>query len=129
MAYEVFKRTRTRIESPALSIAPAGRIGTNAAATRIFESLGVKSVLLLWDASRHKLALKAAGKGDENSYTISSAGHSSGRIRARSFLSHIGWRAPNSETIPASWNEKEKMLEAVLPSEYLTSEATRGSKR
>jgi hypothetical protein len=54
-----------------LSIVPEGRIAINAAAARIFVGLGIKSVLLLWDQASHKLAIKAAHKGDKNAYAVS----------------------------------------------------------
>jgi hypothetical protein len=124
MAYEVFKRSGARVEWPTLSIVPEGRIAINAAAARIFVSLGIKSVLLLWDQASHKLAIKAVHKGDKNAYAVSIAPAShSGSLRAKSFLSYIGWNAPKREMIPAIWNEKEKMLEATLPSEHLTEKA------
>jgi hypothetical protein len=124
MAYEVFKRSGARVESPTLSIVPDGRIAINAAAARIFVSLGIKSVLLLWDQASHKLAIKAAYKGDKNAYavSISPASHS-GSLRAKSFLDYIGWNALKRERIPATWSEKEKMLEAALPAEHLTEKA------
>jgi len=129
MAYEVFKRTGARVESPTLSIVPEGRIAINAAAARIFVSLEIKSVLLLWDRSNHKLAIKAAHKGDKNAYAVSIAPAShSGSLRAKTFLSYIGWNARKREMIPATWNEKEEMLEATLPAEYLETEKARAVK-
>ncbi len=124
MAYEMFKRSGARVESPTLSIVPDGRIAINAAAARLFVSLRIKSVLLLWDQASHKLAIRAAYKGDKNAYavSISPASHS-GSLRAKSFLDYIGWNASKRERIPATWNEKEKMLEAVLPPEHLTEKA------
>lgn len=103
---------------------PEGRIAINAAAARIFVSLGIKSVLLLWDRAGRKLAIKAAQKGDKNAYAVSIAPASqSGSLRAKSFLSYIGWNAPKREMIAATWNEKEKMLEATLPPEHLAEKA------
>jgi hypothetical protein len=129
MAYEVFKRTGARVESPAISIVPEGRIAINAAVARIFVSFGIKSVLLLWDASGHKLAIKAAQKGDKNAYAVSIAPAShSGSLRAKSFLSYIGWNAPKREMILATWNEKEKMIEATLPVKYLGTEKAQAMK-
>jgi hypothetical protein len=124
MAYEVYKRSGARVESPTLSIVPEGRIAINAAAARIFVSLGIKSVLLLWDRASRKVALKAAAKADKNAYAVSIAPAShSGSLRAKSFLSYIGWNAAKREMIPAIWNEKERMLEATLPLEHLTEKA------
>jgi hypothetical protein len=123
MTYEVFKRTGARVETPTLSIVPDGRIAINAAAVRILREARITSVLLLWDWTNHRLAMKAAQRGDKNSYAVSIAPAShSGSLRAKSFLSYIGWRARKREMIPATWNEKERMFEAQLPVEHLESE-------
>jgi hypothetical protein len=123
MAYEVFKRTGARVETPTLAITPDGRITINAAAVRIARDARIASVLLLWDWTNHRLAIKAAQKGDRNSYALSIAAAShSGGLRAKSFLGYIGWRARKRETISMDWNEKERMFEAVLPVEHLESE-------
>jgi hypothetical protein len=120
MAYEVFKRTGVRVESPALSIVPDGRITINAAAARCLSQAGVKAVVLLWDRADHKMAVKAAPKGDTNAYAVSlSPDRHSGSLRAKAFIAHIGWRAPKRERLLATWNEKEKMFELTLPEKYL----------
>ena len=119
MAYELFKRTGARVETPTLSIVPDGRIAINAAAVRIAREARITSVLLLWDSTNHRLALKAAQRGDKNSYAVSIERSSSGSLRAKSFLSHIGWKASKREMIPVVWNEKERMFEATLPLEHL----------
>jgi hypothetical protein len=123
MAYEVFKRTGARVETPTISIVPDGRIAINAAAVRIVKEARIASVLLLWDRTTHRLAMKAAQKGDKNSYAVSiSPSSHSGSLRAKAFISHIGWKAHKREMIPAIWNEKERMFEATLPVEHLESE-------
>jgi hypothetical protein len=123
MAYEVFKRTGARVEEPTLSIVPGGRIAINAAATRIVLEAGIKRVLLLWDPANHRMAIKAAKKGDENAYAVSVApGSHSGSLRAKTFLTYIGWNGRKREMISAPWNEKERMFEATLPLEHLESE-------
>jgi hypothetical protein len=122
MGYEVFKRTGARVETPTLSITLDGRIIINAAAVRIARESRVKSVVLLWDWTNHRLAIKMTQTGDRNSYALSLATSHSGSVRARSFLKYIGWRARKRETIPATWNEKERMFEVTLPVEHLESE-------
>jgi hypothetical protein len=82
---------------------------------------GVKFVLLLWDKGGHRLALKAAPKGDKNGYAVSLVGKHASSVRAAMFLRHIGWSAPRRELLPATWNEKERMLEVTLPKRYLPS--------
>lgn len=120
MAYEVFKRTGVRVEEPTLSITPTGNIVFNAAATRVLAMAGVKAALLLWDKNTNKFAIKATSKGDRNAYAVTlTPGHSSSSLRAMSFLNHVGWRAKHRESLPATWNEKEKMLETILPSKFI----------
>lgn len=120
VAYEIFRRTTARVETPALALTIDGRMALNAAAVRVFVSSGIASVLLLWDKANNRLALKAAQKNDKNSYAVSMGRDShSGSLRAKAFLSHIGWKAPKRLLLPAVWNEKERMLEVDLPAEYL----------
>jgi len=120
MAYEVFKRTGARVEEPTLSITPSGNVVFNAAATRVLAAAGVKAALLLWDKNTNRFAIKATSKGDRNAYAVTiTPGHSSGSLRAMSFLNYVGWGAKHREALPVTWNEKEKMLETVLPSKFI----------
>jgi len=120
MAYEVFKRTGVRVDEPTLAITPGGTIVFNAAAGRILAAAGVKAALLLWDKNTNKFAIKATSKGDKNSYAITlTPGSSSGSLRAMAFLNYVGWGAKHRESLPATWNEKEKMLETILPSKFI----------
>lgn len=120
MAYEVFERTAVRVEDPTLAITPDGTIVFNAAASRILVGAGVKAVLLLWDKNTNKFAVKATSKGDRNAYAVSAVhGRPSRSLRAKLFLNYIGWGANRRESLPVTWNEKEKMLETILPSKFL----------
>jgi hypothetical protein len=130
MAYEVFERSGTRVEQLALSLVPDGRIALNAAAVRVVAKAGVTSVLLLWDKANNKFALKAATKGDKNSYALSIArGSYSGSLRAKSFLSHIGWSVSKRTMLLATWNDVDKMLEVTLPTEFVGSAKAGGQRR
>ena len=64
--------------------------------------------------------MKAAHKGDKNAFAVSII-RSTGTIAAKSFVKHIGWSARAREAFPATWNEKEKMLEITLPGVYTKS--------
>ena len=119
MAYEKFARTSVRVGTPTLSLVQDGRITVNASACRLLAGAGVKAAVLLWDESTHRIALKAAPKGDRDAFAISMSGLHSGTLRAKSFLTYIGWNAPRRQTIPATWNQSEKMLEAMLPPGFL----------
>jgi hypothetical protein len=138
MAYEVFKRSGVRVEEPSVSLVPDGRITFNAAAVRLLSQAGVKFVLLLWDGSTKRVALKAAAKGHKNAFAVSIVRDSySGSLRAKSFLDYIGWNAPKRTRLPAAWHEKERMFEITLPKDYLRpkrirnlgDELTRGRRR
>ena len=120
MAYEVFSRTSVRVEEPSVSITLDRRIVLNSAAARIFTKAGVRTVLLLWDQTNRKLAIKATHREDKNGYAVSLPhnGHS-GSIRAKSFLNYIGWSAQQRENLSATWDESEKMLEATLLAKHL----------
>src|SRR5208282_169538 len=116
MAYEVFKRTGIRVEEPTVAITPRGTIVFNAAASRIMAGAGIRAVFLLWDKSANKLAFKSASRKDRDAFVVSLAtGRSSASLKAKSFLTYIGWQAKKRESSPATWNEKERMLEITLP--------------
>jgi hypothetical protein len=116
MAYEVFMRSVVRVKQPTLSLVPDGRITLNAAATRALAEANVRFVLLLWDKASDKIAIKAAPKGDKNAYTVSfSHNRQASSLRAKLFMSHIGWSLPKRQMLPATWDKDNKLLEAVLP--------------
>ena len=130
MPYEVFKRTRARVETPTLSITPDGRMVPNAAAVRVLNAASVRYVLLLWDKENHRLGLRATQKANKNAFAVSLAADGRhGGIRAKSFLGHIGWSAKQRETLPASWNESEKMFEVDLPPWYVGRKKNGSPKR
>ena len=125
MAYEVFEKTAVRVDQPALSLVPDGRIALNTAAIRTLRAAGIKSVLLLWDKTERKIALKAASARDRNAYAVSGLrdGHSAS-MRCKPFLTYIGWNSPKRILLEAVWNDEEKMLETTLPKEHLGTEAS-----
>jgi hypothetical protein len=96
----------------------------NAAAVRILVAEEVKSVLLLWDKANRKIAIKAAPKGEKNAFAASIV-RSTGAIRAKAFVSHIGWASRHREKLPANWNATEKMFEITLPAAHLKSSTNR----
>jgi hypothetical protein len=127
MAYELFKRTVARVETPTVSIAPDGRVAINVAVVRLFKDAGISSVVFLWDEKNRRMAIKAARKNDRNAFAVSfSKGHS-GIIRAKSFLSHIRWSAARRERLDAIWNEKDEMIEVTLPAAHIGKQAPNNS--
>lgn len=127
MAYEVFERTSIRVEKPVLAVGNDGRIFLNAAATRLFQNSGVEAVTILWDKTKCGIGLKAANKGDRNSYSLAFSRGRSASISPRAFLQYIGWSSKTRQTAAAKWNSQEKMLEAELPSRFVGNSQKAGS--
>jgi hypothetical protein len=130
VAYELFQRTSIRVDTPTLSIALGGRVAINAAACRLLVGAGIKTVVILWDKTKYRMAIKAAPKGEKNAFTVTFAkDYHSGSFVARSFFRHIGWHALKREGLATTWNGAEKMLEATLPPEFLASSPTAAKRR
>ena len=79
--------------------------------------VGAKFVHLLWDAEARKIALRPLAKPDSHSYklTVPHAHKRGMAVSAAAFLRYAGWSPSERVTLPVEWNEKEKILEAVLP--------------
>jgi len=118
MGYEVFDNKATRLGSPALTITTDGRLALNADAGDLLRNAGAKFAHLLWDAEARKIALRPLTKADTRSYklTVPSAHKRGMSVSAATFLRYIGWSFSTRATLAVEWNEKEKLLEAVLPS-------------
>jgi hypothetical protein len=125
VAYELFKRVAVRVDTPALSIRAGGTIAINAAACRVLLEAGIKTVVILWDKATNRMAIKAAPKGEKNSFTITFSGRHSASFRAKSFLRHVGWNASKSEALATTWNAAEKMFEVSLPAKYIGAASAR----
>ncbi len=119
MAYETFERKALRVEEPALTMRPEGRIAFNAAASRLLENAGVKTVRILWDETTCGLAVQAAPRGDSNSYSVAFSRSRSATVSAKRFFQYIGWSSADRQTIPAKWDAQRKMMETKLPSKFV----------
>jgi hypothetical protein len=119
VAYEIFERGVIRVEQPVVSILPDGRLTLNAAATRLVQKAGVRTVRVLWDKLSCGIALQASEKGDKNSYTIAFSRGRSASISLKAFLAFIGWSSNRRQSVPARWNPQQKMLEAELPARFV----------
>jgi hypothetical protein len=127
MAYETFERKAVRVEEPAVTVRPEGRIAFNAAASRLLENAGVRTVRILWDKTTCGLAVQAAPKGDSNSYSVAFSRSRSATVTAKLFLQYIGWTSASRQTVPARWDEQRKMMEAKLPPKFVGSVARAAS--
>jgi len=88
------------------------------AATAIMEKNAVEFVLILWDADTHRIAIRPMTKRDPRAYTLTKAKGSS-MFSAKSFLESVGFDISETRSFEAEWDEKENMLIAELPAEYL----------
>lgn len=118
MAYELFDSKAVRIGSPALTIQTDGRIALNADVGDIVAALGAKYAQILWDNESLKLAIRPLPKRDARAFKLTfMKGKRGGYLTARSFINYIQWKHPRPFTTSVHWNEKEGLLEAVLPRE------------
>lgn len=129
MAYEIFERGVVRVEQPVASILPDGRLTFNAAATRVFEKAGVRTVRVLWDKLNCGIALQACERGDKNSYSIAFSRGRSASVSLKAFLSSIGWSANRRQSVPAEWDASRRMLEAKLPARFVGSRKQKAAGR
>lgn len=92
MAYEIFTRKIARMGTPTMSFSKIGQIRFNQAAARILQREAIEYVLLLWDSSASKLAIKqTANKKDQRAYRIRFAEKNNGAgFSAKTFMDHIG---------------------------------------
>ena len=129
MAYELFDSKALRVGSPALSIHSDGRISLNADVGDIVASLGAKYAQILWDRESLRLAIRPIPKRDERAFKLTfMKGKRGANLSARSFLNHIQWRQSRPFTTAVHWNEKEGLLEAVLPRERVGPVESKGRK-
>jgi len=91
----------------------------NASACRLLAEAGTNSVALLWDKARSRMAVKVVPKGAKNSFSVSFTSDRHSGSLSGTFLRYVGWRASKRETLTATWNAKDKMLEVSLPPQRL----------
>jgi len=118
MAYELFDSKALRIGSPALTIHANGSISLNADVGDTVASLGAKYAQILWDRESLRLAIRPIPKRDAHAFRLTFLkGKRGAKLSARSFLNYIQWQQSKPFTTDVHWNEKEGLLEAVLPRE------------
>jgi hypothetical protein len=118
MSYEIFDSQATRVYYPALTVRADLRIAFNLDAGSILSSLGAKYAQILWDRERYRLAIRPLAKPDARAFKLSFAKSKRGpTIASQSFLKYIQWEAGKPFTTAVNWDEKEGLLEAVLPRE------------
>lgn len=121
MAYEVFDQKAAKLVTPMLTISRGNTLYLNPGASDLLREAGGKFAHLLWDASARKVALRPLSKPDSIAFKLTNqSGERRGMtVSAAAFLRHVGWTATKSVTLEVAWNEKEKLLEASLPTKFL----------
>ena len=117
MRYQVFEQKSIKIQSPAVTLSPSGRIYINQAAAELLMDYNATEVLLLWDEGSETAAMRPV-QNDVRAYRIAYSHKGSGAtITAKSFLNWIGYTdsGVGPITIPANWNRRQKALEFEIP--------------
>jgi hypothetical protein len=129
MAYELFDSKATRIGPLALTIQGDVRIALNADVGDLLTSRGAKYAQILWDRDSLKIGIRPLQKRDGRAFKLTFYKSKRGAsLSAQSFLHYIQWK-PGSFATPVHWNEKEALLEAVLPRERVGSAEGKSRKR
>jgi hypothetical protein len=102
-----------------------GKLGFNSPSAKLLHEAGIVGAVLLWDTDKRLLVVRAPRKGEQISgkITFNSDHHSAG-ITSREFLRFIKWTATENKGISATWNVKEKQLEATIPAEFVGRKAS-----
>ena len=115
MAYELFQSKAVKFGSPLLTIGDSS-IYFNADAGDVLTRAGMRFAHVLWDAPAHKLAIRPVAKEDANTFRVSiPKGKRGGMLSAQSLQNYIPWRPGERVVVADEWNEKERLLEAILP--------------
>lgn len=119
MSYEIFEgKSIRRSRDPAITVLKVGRLGLNAAATEFIIRAGAEAVLLLFDRTNRRMALKPIkGTDDKRAYQVAFDKHSRGSgLNAGAFLNYAGVKYEKGSTsYPATWDPRGQMLEIELP--------------
>lgn len=120
MGYEIFSREHVRkLGTPQVTVSHLGRVTLNRAATEVFKKEAVESVLLLWDASAYRFAIRSTtNKKETRAFRVRYANKgNAASFSAISFFNHIGYDYETTSSYAANWNESEAMYEVQLPAE------------
>src|ERR1039457_767215 len=122
MPYEIFTRKTPRMGNPFMSFSKIGQISFNQTAARVLQKAAIENMLLMWDASEGKLALKStSNKKDPRAYRLRYNEKGNGAsFSAKTFLDHVGIDYSDRRPIPIDINpDNEMFLEVKLPTECL----------
>jgi hypothetical protein len=115
MAYIIYDQKYSRVLPLAVTITGDGSISLNAPLTRILHKSAFKAVLLLFDAGKKRIAIRAVTTNDTRSYRLTFGPNLSFvSTCGRSFLKEIGWDGMVHK-IPAHWDADKSIVEFNLP--------------
>ena len=121
MPWETFTRDFVRTTAPKVTVTSLGRFALNNSSSALVRQNNVESVLLLWDASTHKIGIQPAKAGDHRAYTLSAygpKGKSGTGFSAVTFLNHINYDWSVTRSFPAEW--VDNLLVITLAPEHVT---------
>lgn len=117
MAFEAFERKRSHGGDPSVTITRFGNFVLNSTCIEKFFK-DAKYAKLYWDADHQKVGIKPMPKKDQYSYSINySPKGSVGTFSGVSFFKAVGIDNKNTKSYPASWNEKEGLVEFSVKGE------------
>ncbi|MGO8790141.1 MAG: hypothetical protein ACLQVL_22530 [Terriglobia bacterium] len=122
MAYEVFTRKVPRTGTPFLSFSKIGTFAFNQTASRILQKETIEHVLLLWDATANKLAVKTtSNKKDPRAYRIRYNDKGNGAtFSAKTFLDYVGIDYSERKPLPIEITpNSEYIVEVKIPDELM----------
>jgi len=127
MPYEIFTRKVPRMGTPTMSFSKIGQIAFNQSAARILQKDAVEYILLMWDLSEKKVAIKStSNKKDQRAYRIRYAGKGNGAgFSAKTFLDYIGIDYSERKAIQIEINtNSELLIEAKVPDDFFKKKAS-----
>jgi hypothetical protein len=128
MAFEIYTKERqSKSLTPMLSIsAKLGRCTLNRAAAEMFDKDAVQTILLLWDAETHRVAIRPIPKKDPRSFNVRFARDKDKRATSATFsgvmfLKHIGYDMSETKSYQIQWVSEQAHFEVQLPAEIFQS--------
>lgn len=122
MPYEIFTKKTPRMGNPIISFSKIGQICFNQTAARFLQKAAIENILLMWDSSEGKLALKStSNKKDLRAYRIRYNEKGNGAsFSAKTFLDYAGIDYLTRRPISIDINpDSEMFLEVKLPGECM----------
>lgn len=121
MAYEIFTRKVPRMGNPVLSFSKIGTFSFNQTACRVLQKEAIEHVLLLWDSTANKIAIKStSNKKDPRAYRIRFNSKGNGAsFSAKTFLDYVGIDFSERRSMPVEITpNSEYIVELKIPEEF-----------